>query len=167
MDEMIAKFEITDIHKSGAVLDPIKLDWMNSEYIKRLPLSELHERLAEHLKRYEPDFYEHTFAKQDFTFNTKILTEIQARMKRFNEFIDLTKFFYSNADIRTDLLINLKMKIETLDFARESLELAQRILMNSCDFSSIEGIKDPLIEAIAKAELKNGQVLWPLRVALS
>lgn len=38
MDEMIAKFEITDIHKSGAVLDPIKLDWMNGEYIKRMEL---------------------------------------------------------------------------------------------------------------------------------
>jgi nondiscriminating glutamyl-tRNA synthetase len=36
MDEMIAKFEIKDIHKSGAVLDPIKLDWMNGEYIKRM-----------------------------------------------------------------------------------------------------------------------------------
>jgi nondiscriminating glutamyl-tRNA synthetase len=38
MDEMIAKFDITDIHKSGAVLDPIKLDWMNGEYIKRMEL---------------------------------------------------------------------------------------------------------------------------------
>jgi glutamyl-tRNA synthetase len=29
IEEMIEKFEIKDIHKSGAVLDPIKLDWMN------------------------------------------------------------------------------------------------------------------------------------------
>ena len=123
MDEMIAKFEIKDIHKSGAVLDPIKLDWMNGEYIKRMPLPELHERLAEYLKEYEPSFYENIFAKQDFTFNTKILTELQARMKRFDEFIELTKFLYGESGIRTDLLINPKMKIETLDFARESLKL--------------------------------------------
>jgi len=38
MDEMISKFEITDIHKSGAVLDPVKLDWMNGEYIKRMEI---------------------------------------------------------------------------------------------------------------------------------
>jgi nondiscriminating glutamyl-tRNA synthetase len=38
MDEMIEKFEIADIHKAGAVLDPIKLDWMNGEYIKRMPI---------------------------------------------------------------------------------------------------------------------------------
>jgi glutamyl/glutaminyl-tRNA synthetase len=35
---MIEKFEIADIHKAGAVLDPIKLDWMNGEYIKRMPI---------------------------------------------------------------------------------------------------------------------------------
>ena len=38
MDEMISLFEIRDIHKSGAVLDPIKLDWMNGEYIKRMEI---------------------------------------------------------------------------------------------------------------------------------
>jgi glutamyl/glutaminyl-tRNA synthetase len=38
MDQMIALFDIGDIHKSGAVLDPIKLDWMNGEYIKRMDI---------------------------------------------------------------------------------------------------------------------------------
>ncbi len=53
MDEMIEQFEITAIHKSGAVLDPIKLDWMNGEYIKRMEISELHTRLANYLEQYE------------------------------------------------------------------------------------------------------------------
>lgn len=167
MEEMIEFFQIKDIHKSGAVLDPIKLDWMNGEYIKKLPLPEFHERLAKHLETYETEFYESIFAKQDYSFNTKIISELQGRMKRFDEFVELTHFFYQDAEIRTDLLINPKMKIETLDFARESLELAKEVLEKRCDFSSLAGIKDPLLESIANAWLKNGQVLWPLRVALS
>jgi len=87
MDEMIAKFEIKDIHKSGAVLDPIKLDWMNGEYIKKLEIGELHERLAHYLEEYERDFYENIFAKQDYEYNQKVIRELQTRMKRFDEFI--------------------------------------------------------------------------------
>ncbi len=90
MDEMIAKFEITDIHKSGAVLDPVKLDWMNGEYIKRMELGELHTRLAKYLEQYESDFYCSIFSQRDYNFNSRIIRELQTRMKRFDEFIQLT-----------------------------------------------------------------------------
>jgi glutamyl/glutaminyl-tRNA synthetase len=166
MDEMIAKFEITDIHKSGAVLDPIKLDWMNGEYIKRMEIGILHTKLASHLEKYEPDFYENTFSKQEYLFNTRIITELQGRMKRFDEYIELTTCLYGDAKIRTDLLVNPKMKIESIDEAMCSLKLALPIL-ESADFTSLETLKAPFISAIAAAGKKNGQVLWPMRIALS
>ena len=90
---MIAKFDIKDIHKSGAILDPMKLDWMNGEYIKKMELGMLYERLAEYLKQYEIEFYSEVYSQKDYDYNAKILKEIQTRMKRFNEYVDLTKFF--------------------------------------------------------------------------
>lgn len=113
MDEMIARFEIKDIHKSGAVLDPVKLDWMNGEYIKKLPIADLHTRLSQYLEKYENEFYLSVFSKVDYTFNTKIIAELQTRMKRFEEFRELTRFLYADAKIRKDLLANPKMKIES------------------------------------------------------
>lgn len=166
MEEMIEFFQIKDIHKAGAVLDPIKLDWMNGEYIKKMPLPELHERLAKYLETYEPNFYQNIFAKQEFAFNSKILAELQVRMKRFDEYVGLTNFFYSDAAIRSDLLVSQKMKIENIDFAKESLQLVQEVL-SSGDFSTMDILKEPLLAAIANAGRKNGQVLWPLRIALS
>ena len=94
MDEMIEKFEITDIHKSGAVLDPIKLDWMNGEYIKRMEISELHTRLTRYLEEYEGEFYSTVFSEKDYQYNTKIIRELQTRMKKFDEYIDITKSLY-------------------------------------------------------------------------
>lgn len=167
MEEMIEKFDIKDIHKSWAVLDPIKLDWMNGEYIKRMELGELHERLSVYLKKYESDFYETIYSQINYDTNAKILTELKPRMKRFDEFIELTKFFYGDANIRTDLLTNPKMKIETLSDAKESLIFARDILEQIEDYGEIEAIKSPLLEAITASGKKNGQVLWPLRVALS
>lgn len=166
MDEMIAKFEITDIHKSGAVLDPIKLDWMNGEYIKRMDIGELHTRLAKYLEQYVEEFYHAIFSQQDYGFNTRIILEIQTRMKRFDEYTELTKFLYGDANIRRDLLANPKMKIETEALGLASLEFILPIL-SAADYSSLDALKAPILEAIATAGKKNGQILWPLRVALS
>lgn len=166
MDELIEKFDIHDIHKAGAVLDPIKLDWMNGEYIKALSTEELHTKLSIYLHKYENEFFTTVYSKADWSMNEKILNELKGRMKRFNEYRELTKFFYGAAQIRTDLLVNPKMKIESLEDARASLELGRNILANT-DFSTLDTIKAPLVAAIAEAGKKNGQVLWPIRVALS
>lgn len=166
MDEMIAKFEIADIHKSGAVLDPVKLDWMNGEYVKKMEIGELHERLAEYLKTYQNEFYTNTFAPADYEFNTKILRELQLRMKRFDEYIELTKFLYGETNIRKDLLTNPKMKIESEADAIDSLRFVLPYIENG-DYTSLDTLKAPILAAIAEAGKKNGQILWPLRVALS
>lgn len=166
MDEMIAKFEITDIHKSGAVLDPIKLDWMNGEYIKRMELWELHTRLAKYLEEHSSEFYTNIFSKKDYTYNTRIIAELQTRMKRFDEYVSLTTCLYGEAHIRTDLLPNPKMKIDTIEQGIEALQIALPVLQNA-DYSTLDTLKAPMLEAIATAGKKNWQILWPLRVALS
>lgn len=166
MDEMIAKFEIADIHKSGAVLDPIKLDWMNGEYIKRMELWELHTRLAKYLEQYEGEFYSSIFSQKDYHFNARIIAELQTRMKRFDEFMELTRHLYGEANIRKDLLVNPKMKIETESDGLAALEFGLTLLSDA-DYSSLDALKAPILEAIAAAGKKNGQILWPLRVALS
>jgi glutamyl-tRNA synthetase len=166
MEEMITKFDIKDIHKSGAVLDPVKLDWMNGEYIKRLEIGELHERLAQYLEEYEKDFYEKSFAKRDYEYNQKVIRELQTRMKRFDEFVWLTHFLYQDIRVRKELLCNPKMKIENELDALDSLKLVYPLL-EQADYRDIEKIKAPILEAIAGSGKKNGQVLWPLRIALS
>ena len=166
MDEMIARFEIKDIHKSGAVLDPIKLDWMNGEYIKRLELGELHTRIARYLEEYQIEFYRDVFSGRDYNYNTRIIAELQTRMKRFEEFISLTSCLYGDSSIRRDLLANPKMKIETEADGLEALRFALPLL-ESADYSSLDSLKSGILGAIATAGKKNGQILWPLRVALS
>jgi nondiscriminating glutamyl-tRNA synthetase len=166
MDEMIVKFEITDIHKSGAVLDPIKLDWMNGEYIKRMDISELEQKLTVYLVKYEEAFYKDIFSQKEWSFNTRIIRELQTRMKRFDEYIDLTRSLYGTASVRKDLLVNAKMKIESESEALESIKWARSYIENA-DYTNLEALKTPILEAIASAGKKNWQILWPLRIALS
>lgn len=58
------------------------------------------------------------------------------------------------------------MKIESEAEALESLAFALPLL-ESADYTSLDALKTPILEAIATAGKKNGQILWPLRVALS
>ena len=150
MDEMIAKFEISDIHKAGAVLDPVKLDWMNGEYIKRMNLETLYERLEKYLQNYQKDFYENIFAKATKEFNLKIVAELQTRLKRFDEFIELTIFLYNGARVARDLLVNPKMKIENEDQAIDALRFLSPLLEHA-DFTSLENLKNSLLPAIAES----------------
>jgi glutamyl-tRNA synthetase len=41
IDELIAEFDVTRVTPSPATFDPKKLEWMNGEHIRRLPLAEL------------------------------------------------------------------------------------------------------------------------------
>ena len=141
---MIAKFEITDIHKSGAVLDPIKLDWMNGEYIKRMEIGELHARLVKYLEEHESDFYTHIFSQKNYDFNTRIIHELQTRMKRFDEFISLTQCFYNDIKIRPELMMNPKMKIENVDMGYEALEFVLPFIDNG-DYTSLDTLKEPIL----------------------
>ncbi len=68
--------------------------------------------------------------------------------------------------MRKDLLVNPKMKIESESEAIDALEMILPHL-EQADYSSLEALKTSLLVAIANAGKKNGQVLWPLRVALS
>jgi len=166
LDELVERFDIKDVHKSWAIFDIEKLNWMNGEYIKRSNINELYIKLVNYLKEYENNFYSNLFSKSDKEYNTKILKELQTRLIKFDEYIGLTTFFYNDAKIVTDLLLNEKMWIINLDIAKNSLKLGLEIL-RGLKTSNIEEIKALFIEKIKTLGLKNWQVLWPIRVALS
>jgi hypothetical protein len=109
--------------------------------------------------------------KAEKIYNIAILTELKTRLTTLKEFISLTWFFYNDFEMneeRKSLLINPKMKIENLDIVKKWLQLALDILSaRNNNFENIEEIKNIFVEEIKNAEIKNWQVLWPVRVALS
>jgi glutamyl/glutaminyl-tRNA synthetase len=67
-----------------------------------------------------------------------------------------------------DLMINEKMKITDIDIVKKWLNVTLQILeWEKNDFKSVNDVKNIFVEKIKEAEMKNGQVLWPTRYALS
>ena len=58
------------------------------------------------------------------------------------------------------------MKIESESDALSALEFVLPYIERG-DYTSLDTLKAPILEAIAQGGKKNGQILWPLRVALS
>lgn len=166
IDELITRFDIVNVHKAWAVFDTERLDWFSGKYIASMDNEELFSKLLKYLNKYDKSLYEKIREEEEYT--KKILAELKWRMKRFWEFRELSRFFYEEPQVRKDLLLNEKMKIENFDIVKKWLWLAKEILDNKNNlFNNLEEIKNIFIENIQKAEMKNGQVLWPVRVALS
>jgi len=168
MEDLIEKFDLEAVHKAWAVFDIEKLEWFSSKYIVSYDIDKLYDLLKKYLDKYDSE-YAYTISKFDDTYNKKILKELQTRLKRFGEFRELTKFFYHDVwQVSQELLINEKMKIENIDTVKKWLYLALEILSaKNDDFENVEKVKSAFIEWITNAWMKNWQVLWPVRLALS
>lgn len=167
MEELIDKFDISQVHKSGAVFDVERLEWFSSKYIAWYTSEALFDKLITYLKRYDTEFQSKVLSF-DISYNLKILSEIKGRMKKYSEFKELSSLFYDEKVCDTHLFISEKMQINTLEDAKKSLSIALDILKSkNWDFESIESVKQVFIQEITSRWLKNGQILWPVRVALS
>ena len=168
LNELIDRFDITSVHKSWAVFDVERLNFFNAQYLKNMDTEILWNKFRLYLSRYDTELLD-ILEKHDTKYVHKILEEIKTRMQYFAQFKELTHFFFNEpTTAETDLFINQKMKIEDIHMVKKWLTIVHTLLSEQKeDFASIEDIKNTAIEKIKTAEMKNGQVLWPTRVALS
>ena len=151
--EIINLFDITKIHKAGAMFNEEKLLWMNKEHI-RLQSKDI--QLAEvkkHMNEYNDDIL------------GKLLPFIIDRISRYGELLALKdhefKFFIDRPTIDVEKIL---WKDSDADEAKRHLEAVKDLLSNA-DFSSPEVVKSALMPY---AELNGkGNVFWPLRMSLS
>ena len=87
VEELIEKFSLSRIQRSGARFDERRLLWLNGAHIRKLPL----EILANKVKGYWPE----SSKDADDNYKVTVLGLIQERLKFFAEIPQLTEFFFS------------------------------------------------------------------------
>jgi len=156
MDELIKKFSISGISKSPSIFDIKKLTWMNGEYIKALDFNKFYllaeSRLKEAVKT--PDI------------NIKFIAELlKGRLETLNDIHEMVDFIDDLPEYGTDLYIHKKMKT-TEEIALTSLKAAVPVLGAHNDWTN-DSLYECLMGLAKEMEIKNGQMLWPVRTALS
>ena len=155
LKELAEEFDVAKLNKAGAIFDLEKLDWMNGLYIREKNIKELVELCRPYLEKYEE--------KMSNGYLEKIVSVERERMKKLSDIAENTEFYFNSPEYDTRIL---KWKNMT------GVDLQKSLLRSLEIFSGIEKsdwaldkIKDKLMAA---ADPKNrGELLWPLRVALT
>ncbi|MBU0619660.1 glutamate--tRNA ligase, partial [Patescibacteria group bacterium] len=161
LNETIEKFNIKDIRASSAVFDPEKLDYLNGYYIRKMPLNKLTELCSPYLIK------QTTESRQQTTeFIKKVISLEQERMKKLSEIGELTEFFFvDKLQYEPELLIWKKMSLEEVkNNLGKIYTLLEKIPKQSWTNNSIQ---EAIMTYLQAKELKTGEYLWPMRVALT
>lgn len=159
LDELVRIFDLGKVHKAGAVFNREKLDWMNAEYIKKLTEEEFTALAL-------PYFQQNIATSLDGIDIAKIMKMEQQRVKRLDEVgKELSFIFTDNLQYDSALLVWKKSDKET---AVKNLGiLSEELKKYEPSEWSAEKLQDNIIRFIKDSNLTNGEVLWPMRVALT
>ena len=80
---------------------------------------------------------------------------------------ELIAYLFENSELDQSLLQNPKMGVDSKEKALESLKFAAEIIKELPENPDLNEVKDAFLTKIKAAGRKNGEILWPLRAALS
>ncbi len=166
LEDLVKRFSLDRVQKAGAVFNLEKLDWLNAHYLRAKTTKELTDLILPLLQKesWYSDALPQKFSEAQ---KEKILSSVQLRMKTLLDGPTMLRpFLLDTLDYKRELFFSEKMKVDeaTVKLALENAIPALEALDN---YDEEETIKAALVAVIEKLGLKNGQVLWPLRVALT
>lgn len=158
--ELTEVFSLERVQKAGAIFDTEKLDWLQGQWMRRLPPAEFADRLRELAGQRFPE------ALRDAHFTEKAVL-VQDRVTFLKEGPEMLRFFYQEPAVSAELLANRKQKIAP--------ELLPKILTLLIDTLvkipekewTVATLKEKLLGCAEEEGLSQGQLLWPLRAALT
>lgn len=156
VDELIEKFSLDRVQKSGARFDEQRLLWMNGHFIRELPLDELYKRSVSYWPEVSKSFSN--------DYKQSVLGLIQERLKFFAEIPSLTDYFFADLPVNLELITgNKQLKKFTFDELFALLSQAQTSILES-DFS-IADLTERLNKLLETTGQKPGVLFSLIRIA--
>ena len=156
LEELEEIFDLEGINKSPAIFDMDKLTWFNAEYMRKLSFEEYF-RLA------KPWLVK---ALGEDKFDLRRVAELlHSRTEVLNRIPDMIDFLVKMPEFSEELYTHKKMKTNS-EVARAALAAIKPVLENAEEWTE-SYLHDAVMAAIPGTGMKNGQVLWPLRIAIS
>jgi glutamyl-tRNA synthetase len=152
---LIEKFSLEAVGKSPAAINPGKLDWLNAQYIKKIELDEL-------VQRMRPFIEAKGYLITDLNFLRKVVLSLRERVKTLVEMADLAEFYFCKE-------IAYDEKAAKKFFNREAIPMFNQVITSLSKESTLEkGNVHQLIQALS--EIRGEplvKIAQPLRVALT
>jgi len=156
--ELIKLFDVKRVRKTAAQFDQRKLDWLNAQYLKQLPASELAELIAQRLiaKGWLDASYDRAWLE-------RITTLVRDRLKVLEDVEEEHTFFFREPIVYQDDAVAKFLRQDGV--ARRLLELKQRLeRLPSFETAAIERTVRGMAE---EQKLESKDLIHPARVAVT
>lgn len=158
LEELQQEFSFDKVSKAAAVFNREKLDWYNSQYIRKLSNEQLAELCLPYL--------ENAGLVKTQNFLVKAVGLVRDRMVKFSDVPEMLGFLFAEA---------LTYEPELLIWKKSTKEQTSDVLQRLASFLDTIGVRDWEKDTLEKmtgawikeSNLGTGDVLWPMRVALS
>ncbi len=154
-EEMIALFDISDVHSAPSTFNTEKLQWLNQQYIKTLPVEEIIKHLHWHIEE----------QNLDISNGPELADVVNALRERAKSLVDLVascRYYYEDF---TEYDVNAAKK----NFKTATPDIMQALLdqLESLSEWQLDSIDAAIKATCEKLDLKLNKVGPPLRVAVT
>lgn len=156
IDELITKFSLERVQKSGARFDEKRLEWISGAHIRNMSVESLMSKVEDYWPK-EADGSPEDYKK-------RVINLVQERLKRYSELPELTRFFFTDLPVDNSLISDHKqLKKLTKDEVKNLLNTAKDKLRQS-DFS-VNDLSDKLNQLLEVTNQKPAVLFSLIRIA--
>jgi glutamyl-tRNA synthetase len=166
--ELIERFDLRRVQPSGAIFDAARLDWLNGQWIRRLPADELVERAMPFLARSvealtEAGHVTRTPTGDDLAALLPLVVERLPRLDAIGPMLDFV--FVDEVTLDPTVLVPKRWDAAT---TRAGLEAALEVIgtVGAVSFEADE-LEPPLRTLAERRDWKVGDLFMAIRVALT
>lgn len=127
-EELIEKFSLDRVQKSGARFDEQRLIWLNGQWIRSLDLDDLYNRCE--------NFWSEESKNAEESYKKQVLALAQDRLKTLQDLPKLTNYFFTEPEIDEELISgNKQLRKLTEEERRSLLSVAHQELAKITDWT--------------------------------
>ena len=156
--DLTKEFDLSRAQKAGAIFNLAKLNWLNSSYLRHLPVSELDNLLKPY---YEEMCASYNQAPRDTGALTELMRDRLITLASIKE--HASWFFRPQVELNTEIIIP---KNSTPEKTLHAIKSAHHVLQRLTSWTSQE-IKDALEVLVRPGTFSRRDILWPVRLALT
>lgn len=155
LDDLIKQFNIEHISKSPAIFDIDKLKWMNGVYLRNMSIEDFHQLLL--------PYYSSITRDVDLLELSHVL---QPRLEKLSDVEESINFINEPLPFDASIYTHKKMKTNPQN-SLEALEYVYECIQDFDTFNDDEKMTEFFVSLAKEKGLKNGRIMWPVRVALT
>ncbi len=157
LNELVEKFSLERVNKSGAVFNIEKLNWLNAEYLRIMPNSEILIKLKEELSnsKYKGQIY-----SDDYLL--KVIEAMKERVSFVKDYLEKSPYFFEAPEEYDESVVSKRWKDNSSELLKKLNEKFIQL-----ENPAKDDYENALKETAAELGVGNGELIHPLRLAVS